>query len=293
MTDLQGLRVVAIGLLGLMTLGTAAGGTVEARAAGASAQPSTSQTDIQTLQEELEALRSELAQLPDGDTRLEELKPVIDTLDDEVAYLRVKLRRNDPVSQGEVDELRRRINAVQNELSDSPSRFPEDVRIPVGTELDVRLQSSLDSDTTQVEDRFYATVVNDLVLAGRRAIPAGAEARGLVSAVDRSSRTDRSASLTLTFDQITVEGRTYPARLTLTEAQDSGIKDEIDRIGIGAAVGGVIGGLIGGGRGALTGVLIGAGGTVAATEGEDVELPAGTVLRVRFDSSVTILGDGR
>ena len=46
------------------------------------------------------------------------------------------------------------------------------------------------------------------------------------------------------------------------------------------------------GRGALTGVLIGAGGSVAATEGEDVELPAGTVLRVRFESSVTILGGG-
>ena len=131
------------------------------------AQPSTSQTDIQTLQEELEALRSEVAQLPDADTRLVELEPVIDTLDDEIAYLRVKLRRDDPVSQGEVDELRRRINALQQELSDRPSRFPEDVRIPVGTEMDVRLQSSLVSDTAQVEDLFYATVVNDLVLADR------------------------------------------------------------------------------------------------------------------------------
>ena len=293
MTDLQGVRVVAIGLVGLMTLGTAAGGTVAARAAGATAQPSASQTDIQTLQEELESLRSEVAQLPDAAARLEELTSAIDTLDDEIAYLRVKLRRNDPVSQGEVDELRRRIGRLQNQLSDSPSRFQQDVTIPVGTEMDVRLQSSLNSDTSQVEDRFYATVVNDLVLADRRAVPAGAEARGLVSAVDRSSRTDRSASLTLAFDQITVEGRTYPARLTLTEAQDSGIRDEIDRIGIGAAVGGVIGGLIGGGRGTVTGILIGAGGTVAATEGEDVELSAGTVLRVRFDSTVTILGDGR
>ena len=32
-------------------------------------------------------------------------------------------------------------------------------------------------------------------------------------------------------------------------------------------------------------MLIGGGGTIAATEGKDVKLPAGTVLRVRFESA--------
>jgi hypothetical protein len=41
-------------------------------------------------------------------------------------------------------------------------------------------------------------------------------------------------------------------------------------------------------KGAIAGVLIGAGGTVAATEGTDVELPPGTVLRVRFDSPLNL-----
>jgi len=31
-------------------------------------------------------------------------------------------------------------------------------------------------------------------------------------------------------------------------------------------------------------VLIGGGGTIAATEGKDVTLPPGTILRVRMDS---------
>jgi hypothetical protein len=35
-------------------------------------------------------------------------------------------------------------------------------------------------------------------------------------------------------------------------------------------------------------VLIGGGGTIAATEGKDVELPAGTVLRVRMDSPLNL-----
>jgi len=35
-------------------------------------------------------------------------------------------------------------------------------------------------------------------------------------------------------------------------------------------------------------VLIGGGGTIAATEGTNVKLPAGTVLRVRFDQPLQL-----
>ena len=110
-----------------------------------------------------------------------------------------------------------------------------------------------------------------------------------MSAVDRSSRTDRTSSMTLTFDELTVDGRTYPVMLTVTEAiERGGLKEDAQKIGIGAGVGGILGGLIGGVKGALTGILIGAGGSIIATEGEDVDLPAGTVLRVRFDAPVTV-----
>jgi hypothetical protein len=109
--------------------------------------------------------------------------------------------------------------------------------------------------------------------------------RGIVSSVNRASRTDRKGSLTLSFDQVTVNGRSYPMRGTVTQALESeGIRGEVPRIGVGSAVGAIIGGIIGGGKGALIGVLVGAGGTLAATEGKDVTLPAGTVLRVRLDS---------
>ena len=47
-------------------------------------------------------------------------------------------------------------------------------------------------------------------------------------------------------------------------------------------------GILGGFRGALAGILIGGGGTIAATEGNDVELPVGTVLRVRLDTPLTL-----
>lgn len=161
--------------------------------------------------------------------------------------------------------------------------------VPVGTELDVRLQSTLNSGTAQVEDRFEATTVVDLQVERRTLVPAGSVLRGVVSSVDRASRTDRTGSLTVSFDQITINGRAYPIRGTVTQALESGgLKGEAGRIGAGAGVGAIIGGILGGLKGALAGILIGAGGTVAATEGKDVNLPAGTILRVRLDTPLVL-----
>ena len=55
------------------------------------------------------------------------------------------------------------------------------------------------------------------------------------------------------------------------------------------AIGAIIGGIIGGAKGALLGVLIGGGGTIAATEGKDVTLPAGTILRVSLDHAAATI----
>jgi hypothetical protein len=114
-------------------------------------------------------------------------------------------------------------------------------------------------------------------------------ARGVVSAVDRASRIYRRGSLTVSFDRLTVNGRTYDIRANVVEALEAGVQGEIGKIGAGAGVGAIIGGILGGTKGALAGILIGAGGTVLATEGNDVDLPVGTVMRVRFESPIQIL----
>ena len=168
---------------------------------------------------------------------------------------------------------------------DSQSQTSGRSSIPAGQEIDVRLQTAISSDTAQVEDRFEATTAVDLYRGNDVLIPAGSVVRGVVSSVNRASRTDRKGTLTVAFDQITVNGRTYPMRGTVTQALESeGIRGEAARIGAGAGVGAIIGGIIGGVKGALLGVLIGGGGTIAATEGKDVTLPAGTLLRVRLDT---------
>ena len=163
------------------------------------------------------------------------------------------------------------------------------IELPAGTEFDVRLQSVLDSGTAQVEDRFEATTLVDVIVGERTVVPAGSVVRGTVTAVEPATRTNRTAKMTVIFDELVVNGRSNEIRGTVSDAiEGSGIKCEANRIGAGAGVGAIIGGIIGGAKGALAGVLIGGGGTIAATEGKEVELPQGSVLRVRIDSPVQI-----
>jgi hypothetical protein len=177
------------------------------------------------------------------------------------------------------------VPARDRETDRQTRRSSSDSAIPVGQEIDVRLQDSLNSGRNQVEDRFIATTMVDLQVDERVVIPAGSEMRGVVSSVTSAGRVNRKGSLTVTFDEMTINGRSYPIRGTVTQALESeGVKGEAGKIGTGAGVGAIIGGILGGFKGALAGILIGGGGVIAATEGKEVDLPPGTVLRVSLDS---------
>jgi hypothetical protein len=161
--------------------------------------------------------------------------------------------------------------------------------VPVGQQLDVRLQTTLSSETAQPEQRFEATTVVDLMQGRDVLIPAGSTVRGVVAAVDRAGRIERVGRLTLTFDRITVRGREYPLRATAMQVFESGgLREDVATAGVGAGVGGIVGGIIGGVQGAVLGAVIGAGGAVVATEGTDVRLPAGSIVRIRLDTPLAI-----
>jgi hypothetical protein len=261
-------------------------------------------TDIDRLQDALSDASRSVDELRSRDSALAaQLQKELDELGEEAIYLKVKMRKNQPVARADYYDLRDRVDAVRSRArrdsprtttnSSSPSSTSSQSRstmdVPVGTELDVRLQQSLSSGTALVEDRFEATTVVDLKQGDRVIIPAGSMMRGVVSSVNKAGRIDRKGSLTLAFDQVTVGGRNYPIRGTVTDAIESeGIKGDAGKIGAGAGVGAIIGGILGGVKGAIAGILIGGGGTIAATEGQDVNLPAGTVLRVRLDSGLDL-----
>jgi hypothetical protein len=261
-------------------------------------------TDIQRLQDALGDATRDISAARARDAALaSRLESELDNLRDETAYLRVKLRKNEPVARTDYFDLRDRIDELRarargesagaannaGTTSASSSRGGSTLDIPAGTEFDVRLSQSLSSATNLAEDRFEATTLVDLREGDNILVPSGSIIRGVVSSVTKTSRTERTGRLTLAFDQITIGRRQYPIRATVTQAIESeGIKGEAGRIGAGAGVGAIIGGILGGVKGAIAGILIGGGGTVAATEGKDVDLPAGTVLRVRLDSGLNL-----
>jgi hypothetical protein len=287
-----------------------------------------SQSDIQRLQDSVTQAATEVQQLRSRDSaRASQLQTQLDDVRDEVTYLKVKLRKEGSLQRSEyasvrdrLDDLRSQATATSNAAASTPTtstassgnRAPTGsaaapptstaaagrgaaqsgaggVEVPSGTELDVRLTNALNSGTAQVEDRFEGTTLVDLTVNGRAVIPAGSVMRGVVTAVDPASRTNRTAKMTVSFDQVTVSGRAYPIRGTVTQAiEGEGIKGETGRIAAGAGVGAILGGILGGVKGAILGTVIGGGGTIAATEGKQVELPQGSVLRVRLDSPVSI-----
>jgi hypothetical protein len=161
--------------------------------------------------------------------------------------------------------------------------------IPVGQQLDVRLQTALSSATATAEQRFEATTAVDLMQGDRVLIPAGSTVRGVVSSVEKAGRVERTGRLTLAFDQVVVNGREYAVRAMATDVFESGgIREEAKTVGTAGAVGAIIGGIIGGVKGALIGAAVGSGGVIAATEGTDVDLPAGTIVRLRFDQPLQL-----
>jgi len=265
----------------------------------ATAQAPLTPADVQRLQDSVYDASGDVSKLRDRDARLaESLQRELDELRDEVIYLKVKLRKEARVSRAEYTDLRDRIDRLRSEARGEPARASSagspvnDARIsateiPVGTEFDVRLQSRLNSGTARVEDRFDATTIVPYERNSRVLVPGGSVLRGVVNSVTPASRgVNRRGELTLVFDRFTIDGRTYSVRATVMQA----LQGEADtgRVAAGAGVGAIIGGILGGVRGALTGILIGGGGTVAATEGNEVDLAPGTVLRVRLDAPLDI-----
>jgi hypothetical protein len=231
-------------------------------------------------------------------TLSEEVRKTLADLNDEITYLRVKLRREGAVTREEYASLRDRLETLRiraqgQKVEATPvpnggadSRMGGTVR--VGTEFDVRLHSAISSKTAKPEDRFEATTVVDYVSGGQTLVPAGSVVRGFVSSVSAANKIDRKGNLTLSFDEIRIGTTSYRLRASVTQALDGRIQDDATRIGAGAVVGAILGGLIGGGKGALIGVLVGGGGTIAATDGTDVTLPPGTILRIRLDEPLEI-----
>jgi hypothetical protein len=256
--------------------------------------------DIRRLQDDLDNLDDVLAALPAADSRTSDFRRRADEIRDDVTWLRVQVRRHQRNSREglgataeEVEQIRSEINTLRNDIEVAYGyRYSGgEARLGQGTDIQVRLEQSLSSKTAQREQRFDATVVRPVRLDNRIVIPAGALVRGVVRDVQPAQRPARGGRLELAFDRVQLDGRTWVDMQTRIVS----IRENLDRsetarnAGIGAALGGLLGQVIGGKKGAILGVLVGGAGGAIASEGEEVELPEGTVLTLRLEQPLSVM----
>jgi hypothetical protein len=252
--------------------------------------------DVQRLQDDLYVLQDSLATLPTSHARYREFSDRADVLRQEILRMKDDLDRGSRgVSRTSIDSLRDRIHALHVDIDDALSRGYRHstgtrLSLPEGTEVSVRLEQPLSSRTARLEDRFEATVARPVYLDGRIVIPDGSRVQGTVTEVQRAQRPARGGRLNLAFDRLLLDdGSTVDLTARVVQVhEDIGSGDTVKQGAIGAAIGGILGKVLGGTKGAIVGVLIGGAGGAIASNGDDVELPAGTVFTLQLDRAVNV-----
>lgn len=176
----------------------------------------------------------------------------------------------------------------------------EELALPAGTGVKMKLETAISTSTTKVGDSFAGRVTEPVMLNGKEVIPVGATVQGHVARITEPRRIKGVPTIGINPDVITMPtGEKYTinaavvdtSKSTGTSVNDEGeIKgrghDKRDLLvagaGVGAGVG--IGAAAGGGKGALIGAVI--GGAAAATHWlwrkHSAELPAGTEITMEL-----------
>src|SRR4051812_23488981 len=81
----------------------------------AAAQGDVTQADVERLQDNIQQASRDLSQVRSRDTALaSDLQREVDDARDETAYLKVKLRKNEPIAWSEYAALRDRIDSIRD-----------------------------------------------------------------------------------------------------------------------------------------------------------------------------------
>lgn len=168
--------------------------------------------------------------------------------------------------------------------------------LPVGTDIGVRTEETIDSAKAAENQTYAAEVTDDVVDSnGDVVIPHGSNAQIVIRSASKGGRFRGTSDLVLDLHSISVEGQEYVVSTTdLTKSGKQGFganKRTAIFTGGGSAVGAIIGAIAGGGKGAAIGAGAGAGGgalTQVLTKGGSIRVPAETVLTFQLDRAVRI-----
>jgi hypothetical protein len=161
------------------------------------------------------------------------------------------------------------------------------VSVPAGANLSVRVNEDLSSERAQVGDRFTGVLEQPLVANGLTVFPRGTNVSGRLMHVKSSGRLKAPGELGL---QVTSIGSSSVQTEPFYVKGQSHTKNNVTKIGGGAAAGAIIGGITGGGKGAAIGAAVGAGagtGLAAATGKKPAEIQSEAVVNFTTARSFT------
>jgi BON domain len=173
-----------------------------------------------------------------------------------------------------------------------PAPVSRSVTVDSGTSLPVRMTDSLDSQTAQAGQIIHGTLAADIIADNMIAIPRGTTVTGRVVDAKDAAHFSGSSLLSVELTQVDLKGQAIPISTAAFSQQGKGRgKNTATKAGGGAALGAIIGALAGGGKGAAIGAASGGGlgaGVNAVTRGEQVKIPAETLINFKLQTPVTV-----
>jgi hypothetical protein len=168
--------------------------------------------------------------------------------------------------------------------------------LPIGTELSVQTEETIDGSTAADGQTFAASVTEPVKDAeGKVVIPAGAKAQVTIKSLTQGGKIRGRDDLVLDLASVSVDGRQYALSTEdLEEKGKQGVgtnKRTAEFVGGGAAIGGIVGAIFGGAKGAAIGAGAGAGGgaaTQALTKG-NIRVEPETILTFKLDKSLRVV----
>jgi hypothetical protein len=154
--------------------------------------------------------------------------------------------------------------------------------LPRGTEINVRMVDSIDSEQHRPGDQFSATLEDPIVLGSDVIAAKGSKAVIRLADLTDSGKLTGRTSLTLQLVSVTIDGKVVQINSS-DVAQQSGSRTEKTAKSAAAVgvLGAIIGGIAGGGKGAAIGAAAGAGagaGAQVLLDPQKVKVPSETVL---------------
>lgn len=163
------------------------------------------------------------------------------------------------------------------------------VNVPAGTRLLVRMNETVDSSRSRPGSIFTATLQTNLTVGTDVVAPAGTTVHGRIAQASSAGRAAGRSQLQLELTDIIINGTGFPLLTGDYSVQGSNaLGGTARRTALGAGLGTAIGAIAGNaGRGAAIGA-VGGGGASMLTRGEQIHIPAETILEFRLQQPASL-----